>query len=165
MLGYQQGRSGDTGLAGLIRRHANASLQVPVDEWQPRSALGQAGPEPLLRLHIHAQDQPGTVLNVLNALGETLEEELPGLSGGDVGVWHALVYSTPIDASRLTVGLAVPARGRLGSGQIRGNRTDHQGAHHPLRVTRPRYLVDDDLGAPEDTVISVGLISAPAETP
>jgi len=170
MLGHQPERrpGQDTGLSALTKRHADALLEILVDQWQTPEALGRPGPEPLLRVHIHAQDQPGSLLDVLTSLHATLREALPNLPADDTGVWHVLTHGTAIDATRLTVRLAVPSRevadwDRNKFAEI--ERTTRERAARAAALRRSASPVDDKLGAPEDTVISINLITAPAEAP
>ena len=92
LLGHEPGRrtGGDRDLQhDLGSGRALTKLQVVVNEWRSREQLGYVERRPLLRVHFRAQDRPGTLLDVLDALSMALQEELPSFSARKLHTWYA----------------------------------------------------------------------------
>ena len=112
MLGHEpRGGARPDDLETELRRDpALAKLRVLVDESLSRNELGDEVDYPLLRVHFRWQDRPGAVLNVLNALSQTLSAEPPHIQPSD---WSISYARTQIAAgrsalARLTLRLHVP---------------------------------------------------------
>jgi hypothetical protein len=169
MLAHQPDRHGDPDpdLTDLRERRADVGLAVLVNQWQSAQQLGRAGDEPLLRVRIHAQDRPGTLLDVLNSLNAALRAALPSLPDQDVSVvWHAVTRVTVGHATRLTARLAVEPKDVACWTESKLHeieRETRRGAANEAAARRSVSPLDDALGAPEDTVISVNFVEAAAD--
>jgi len=156
------------GVRLLQDAYADAHLAVLLDEWQSREELKPAGAEPLLRVHIDAPDQPGTLLDTLESLYLTLREAVPGHPDMQNSVWHALTLVTAGSTARLTIRLAahpdeVARWNRSKFEDI--ERMTRQRAIRAAAERRAASLTGDLLGAPEDTVISVDAVWTLGDTP
>ena len=156
------------GVRLLQDAYADAHLAVLLDEWQSREELKPAGAEPLLRVHIDAPDQPGTLLDTLESLYLTLREAVPGHPDMQNSVWHALTLVTAGSTARLTIRLAahpdeVARWNRSKFEDI--ERMTRQRAIRAAAEPRAASLTGDLLGAPEDTVISVDAVWTLGDTP
>ena len=152
----------------LTRRFTEAHVTVLYDEWQSPKQLGLVTDQPLLGVHIDAPDQPGSLLDTLNSLYDTLSTMLPGDRDLSNSVWHALLRTTSWSASRLTIRL--PATQEEVTGWDRAKfeeieRLTRQRAIRAAAIRRAASLTGDRLGAPEDTVISVNLVRFPEKPP
>ena len=65
---------------------------------------------PMLRVHFSWQDRPGASLNVLEAIGSTLQEALPTIDGKDWSVSYARlrVLTGQVATGRLTIRMHIP---------------------------------------------------------
>ncbi len=170
ILAHQPGRHDDPdpGLAGLQERRADVHLAVLINEWQSAQQLGQAKDEPLLTVRIHAEDRPGTLLDVLTSLNAALRANLQSPPDEQASVvWYALTRVTVGHATRLTARLAIDPReiehwpdGKLHEIE-RATRLRAASKAASRRSVNP---LDEALGAPEDTVISLDIVKAPAES-
>jgi hypothetical protein len=146
---------------------------VYLDKWQSRLDLGAAERYPLLRVHMRTPDRSGATLEVLESLREALREMAPeSLGERDWNVWYARVAVAHGNTAQiqLTVRLAMdptmtPAVGepitRWGSPEFsKIERQALAAAARKLTVTKASAGTSDPgFYAPEDTVISVGLVS------
>jgi hypothetical protein len=170
MLGHQPGDHTGPGsnLTCLAQRHSADNLAVLVDQWQTQQALGTPGPDPLLRVHIHAKDQPGTLLDIIKALHDTLREAIPALPQKDNDIWHLLMQGTTIHNARMTVRLAVDPREITDWDSSKFGEIERAIRRRAIRagaLRRSASPLDGRLGTSEDTVISVSRICAGAEAP
>jgi hypothetical protein len=144
-------------------------LRVLVNEWRSQNQLGRAEDYPLLQVHFRSQDRPGALLNVLASLNKTLNDELPSVKPDDWRVWHAQTQVTAGQAAltRLTVRLhtehgSVETWGPVNYEEIeRKVRTLAVGG---VAAASSSSNPIENANAPEDPVISVSLIRAPART-
>jgi len=146
---------------------------VYLDKWQSRQDLGVAGQDPLLRVHMRTPDRPGATLEVLESLRETLYEMAPeSLGERDWKVWYArvVVAHGNLAQIQLTVRLALdPARTPPAGkpvtqwGLAEFSKIERQAlalaARKLVAARRASGSPDPGLDAPEDTVISVGLVN------
>jgi len=151
----------------------NGDGPVYLDEWQSRLDLGMPERYPLLRVHMRTPDRPGATLEVLESLREALREMAPeSLGERDWNVWYARVAVAHgnIAQIQLTVRLAIdptmtPAAGKpitqWGSPEFsKIERQALAAAARKLAAAKASAgSSDPGLYAPEDTVISVGLVS------
>ena len=145
-------------------------LRVLVNEWRCQDQLGRAEKDPLLQVHFRSPDRPGALLNVLESLNTTLDEELPTSEVGSWRVWHAQTQVTTGNAAltRLTVRLHTQA------GNVESwNPVIYEEIERKVRTLatnafaidpNPDRRVDGDSYGAEDPVISVSLIRAPVRT-
>ena len=146
---------------------------VYLDKWQSRQDLGVAEQDPLLRVHMRTPDRPGATLEVLESLRETLYEMAPeSLGERDWKVWYArvVVAHGNVAQIQLTVRLALdpamtPPSGKPVTqwGLAEFSRIERQAlalaARKLVAARRATGSYDPGLDAPEDTVISVGLVN------
>jgi hypothetical protein len=173
LLGHEkQGNlvpNGDLGLEkDLTKDGSLAKLCVLVNVWRSRRELGHVEQHPLLQVHLRAQDRPGALLDVLGSLANALRAKLPD---GKWRVWHAQIRVTGQAAfTSLTIRVYTAAR--------TVERWQEQNTFDEIERTVRRLAVrdaaaarsggnppDDDLDSPEDPVISVDVIRAPAKLP
>jgi hypothetical protein len=173
LLGHRPGGRGGHDKPLLVPLGSDGQVIVYLDKWQSRQQLGEGRGQPLLRVRMRTPDRPGATREVIESLRETLQEMgLGPLTDRDWKVWYTRTVVTAGRAAviQLTVRLAVnPA-------------TTPQ--HHPIKDWGPAEMsqierralalaaskmaasgtgsvADLGLDAPEDTVISVSLITAP----
>jgi len=173
LLGHRSGGRGGHDQALLKPPGSDGRVIVYLDKWQSRQQLGEGHKQPLLQVRMRTPDRPGATLEVIESLRETLQEMGRGsLTERDWKVWYTRTVVTAGHAAviQLTVRLAVnPAT---------------TPAHHPIvdwgpaemsRIERGALaraaskmaargtgsVADLGLDAPEDTVISVSLITTP----
>ncbi len=162
----------------LAAPNDSGEMTVCLDRWQSRKDLGAAQGYLLLRVHMRTPDRPGATLEVLEALRETLQEMAPSSLGeNDWNVWYARVVAVgSVARIQLTVRLATDAATphsqaqtveRWGTADFPkiGQRTLALAAHKMAAARRAGISPDPGLDTPEDTVISVGLVSTPDLAP
>ena len=146
---------------------------VYLDKWQSRLDLGAVGRHPLLRIHMRTPDRPGATLEVLESLREALREMAPeSLGERDWNVWYARVVVAHGNTAQiqLTVRLATDPVMTLCAdksitqwGMREFSRIERQAlAAAARKMASARASTgssDPALYAPEDTVISVGLVN------
>ena len=174
LLGHQHGRhkhrastTTDRDATGPARLTGNGPVYL--DKWQSRLDLGVAERYPLLRVHMRTPDRPGATLEVLESLREALRESL-GVP--DWNVWYARVTVAHgnIAQIQLTVRLAIDpamttAVGKSISewGLPEFSKIERQAlaaaAGKLAAMKDPAGSSAPGLYAPEDTVISVGLVN------
>ena len=77
MLCHQSGSHGDLRVADILAdKLPGAGVTVAVDEWQTAGQLGKIGRDPLLRVRARSLDQPGMLLDVLDALRPAVRDAL-----------------------------------------------------------------------------------------
>jgi hypothetical protein len=147
------------------RAESLPKLHVLVNGWQSREQLGQVKEDPLLQVRLRAPDRPGALLDVLGSLNQALDDKL---SHADWSVWHAHIRVTGHAAfSRLTA--------RLDTVTPTVMDWHKKGVFDEIQRTVRRLAARDAAAArnagshqdyewdsPEDPVISVDLIRAPA---
>jgi len=170
LLCHQTGSYGNLRVADVLaEKLPGAGVTVAVDEWQTSAQLGRIGPDPLLRVRARSQDRPGMLLDVLNALRPALRTALPQEGDPYGGVWHALLT---LAAGRAATA-RISVRLKVGEDRVRDwddaefGGIERDARSRALRATAVRQasgVVDaEEYGAPENTVITVGLIrSLPA---
>jgi hypothetical protein len=165
MLCHQAGPRGNLRIADILsEKLPGARVTVAVDEWQTAAQLGKIGPDPLLRVRARSQDRPGMLLDVLNALRLALCTALPQEDDPYGGVWHALLT---VAAGRATTA-RISVRLKVGAERVRDwddaefGAIERDARSRALRATAVRQVSgvvdDEDYGAAENTVITVGLI-------
>jgi hypothetical protein len=178
LLGHRPGRHADraasansqdtNGSAGLV-----GGEPVYLDKWQSRLELGGAGRYPLLRVHMRTPDRPGATLEVIESLREALREMAPeSLGARDWNVWYARVAVAHGNTAeiQLTVRLAIDPTVTLAAGTSisRWGLPEFSKIERQALAAAARKLAaarasagysDSGLYAPEDTVISVGLVN------
>ena len=160
-----------------------SSDRLYLDKWQSRLELGAAERYALLRVHMRTPDRPGATLEVLESLRETLREMAPeSLGERDWNVWYARVVVAHGNTAQiqLTIRLALdptmtPAHDKpiaewgLPEFSKIERRTLAAAARKLAASKRAIGSTDPDLDTPEDTVISVRLVSTvdldPTATP
>jgi hypothetical protein len=150
-----------------------SSDRLYLDQWQSRLELGAAERYALLRVHMRTPDRPGATLEVLESLRETLLEMAPeSLGERDWNVWYARVVVAHGNTAQiqLTIRLALdptmtPAHDKpiaewgLPEFSKIERRTLAAAARKLAASKRTVGSTDPDLDTPEDTVISVRLVS------
>jgi hypothetical protein len=146
---------------------------VYLDEWQSREQLGEGHDHPLLQVRMRTPDRAGATLEVIESLRETFQEMAPGsLTDEDWNVWYTRTVVTAGRAAviQLTVRLAVdPATtppdhpiGYWGPAEMsKIERRTLALAASKMAASGTGSVADLGLDAPEDTVISVSLITTP----
>jgi len=154
---------------------------IYLDRWQSRADLGMAERYPLLRVHMRTPDRPGATLEVLDSLRETLREMAPeSLGERDWSVWYARVVVAHGNTAQiqLTVRLNCdPAALAAGKPITQWGSPEFAKIERQALAAAARKLAaakdsaasaTPGLYAPEDTVISVGLVNTvdvdPAKT-
>jgi hypothetical protein len=145
---------------------ALAKVDVLINRWRTQAQLGHVKQQPLLRVYFRAQDRPGALLDVLESLGTTLQDNLPSFKKAKWRVWHAHIRLTGHAAeTRLTVRLDTDALnlGEWGPGifdniarKVRALAARDAAA---AQITAGSFGYESDV--PEDPVITVSLIKAP----
>jgi hypothetical protein len=173
LLGHRPGRRGGHDKALLGPPGSGAQAIVYLDKWQSRQQLGEGHKHPLLRVRMRTPDRAGATLEVIESLREALQEMAPGaLTNRDWKVWYTRTVVTAGHAGviQLTVRLAVnPATtpqhhpiehwGQAEMSQIERRALALAASKMAARGTGS--VADLGLDAPEDTVISVSLITTP----
>jgi hypothetical protein len=178
LLTHQQGRHKQgtmTSPAPGIGTPADLSGHGPVyfDRWQSRLDLGVAGRYPLLRVHMRTPDRPGATLEVLESLREALREMAPeSLEERDWNVWYARVAVAHGNTAQiqLTVRLTADPAKRSAAGKpiAQWGPPEFSKIERQALAVAARKLAaakesatsyDPGFYAPEDTVISVGLVN------
>jgi len=165
MLCHQIGSHGNLRVADILAgKLPGAGVTVAVDEWQTAVQLGRIEPDPLLRVRVRSQDRPGVLLDVLDALRPALRTALPQNRDPYGGVWHALLT---VAAGR-AASARISVRLKVGEEQVRGwddakfGAIERDARSHALRAAAVRQasgvIHAGEYGAPENTVITVGLI-------
>jgi len=161
----RQDRSGPTGLT--------SDGPIYLDKWQSRLDLGMSERYPLLRVHMRTPDRPGATLEVLDSLREALREMAPeSLGEHDWNVWYARVVVAHGNTAQiqLTVRLAIDPTMTLAAsksitqwGLPEFSKIERQALAAAARklaaVKGSAGSPAPGLYAPEDTVISVGLVN------
>jgi hypothetical protein len=177
LLAHWQGKHKHrTSPAGLAAAGSAGTGDCPVyfDKWQSRLDLGVAGRHPLLRIHMRTPDRPGATLEVLESLREALREMAPeSLGERDWNVWYARVAVAHGNTAQiqLTVRLATDPAMTMATGKSItqwGMREFSKIERQALAAAARKMAsakafagsADPALYAPEDTVISVGLVNA-----
>jgi hypothetical protein len=128
---------------------------------------------PLLRVHMRTPDRPGATLEVLESLREALREMAPGSLGeGDWNVWYARVTVAHGNLAQiqLTVRLAIDPTVTTAAGKsieewgsLEFSKIERQSLAAAARklaaLKDPAGSSTPGIYAPEDTVISVGLVN------
>jgi hypothetical protein len=173
LLGHRPGGRGGHDKAVLAPPGSDGQVIVYLDKWQSRQQLGEGHKQPLLRVRMRTPDRAGATLEVIESLRETLQEMAPGsLTDRDWKVWYTRTVVTAGHAVviQLTVRLAVnPATtpqhhpiGRWGPAEMsRIERRALALAASKMAASGTGSVADLGLAAPEDTVISVSLITTP----
>jgi hypothetical protein len=171
LLGHRPGGRGGHDKALLAPRGSDGHVIVYLDKWQSRQQLGEGHKQPLLQVRMRTPDRAGATLEVIESLRETLQEMAPGsLTDRDWKVWYTRTVVTVGHALviQLTVRLAVnPATTpphhpieRWGPAEM--SRIERRALALAARKMAARgtgSVADLGLAAPEDTVISVSLIT------
>ena len=178
LLGHRPAGRGGHDKALLARpgsgdQVSDGQVIVYLDKWQSRRQLGEGHKHPLLRVRMRTPDRAGATLEVIESLRETLQEMAPGaLTDQDWKVWYTRTMVTTGRAVviQLTVRLAVNP-----TATPRHRPIEHWGRAEMSRIERRALalaaskmaaggtgsVADLGLAAPEDTVISVSLITTP----
>lgn len=173
LLGHQPGGRGGHDQALLAPPGSDSQAIVYLDKWQSRQQLGESHKQPLLRVRMRTPDRAGATLEVIESLREAFREMAPGwLTDRDWKVWYTRTVVTAGHAAviQLTVRLAVnPATtpqhhpierwGPAEMSQI--ERRALALAASKMAASGTGSVADLGLDAPEDTVISVNLITTP----
>ena len=178
LLAHRQGKhkhrtSRDAGQDTIRPAGLTDDGPVYLDKWQSRLDLGAAERYPLLRVHMRTPDRPGATLEVLESLREALRDMTPeSLGEGDWNVWYARVVVAHGNTAQiqLTVRLAIDptmtpaARKPIAQwGSPEFSKIERQAlAAAARKLTAAKASAGSSgpgLYAPEDTVISVGLVS------
>ena len=171
LLGHRAGGHSGHG-PPLAAPGSDGQARVYLDKWQSRQQLGVSHKQPLLRVHMRTPDRAGATLEVIESLRETLHEMAPGsLTDRNWQVWYTrTVVTTGHAVIQLTVRLAVnPATTpqhhpieRWGPAEMsRIERRALALAAGKIATSGTGSVADLGLDAPEDTVISVSLITTP----
>ena len=151
----------------LYNSATSAELPLLIDKKLSREQLGIVTDYPLLRVHFYWRDRPRALLNVLNSLGKTLEEERPAI---DADHWSVSYARTQVAAgraalARLTIRLHISPREldlwRPNFEEI--ERRVRARASIEAGARRDASSADGELNAPEDPVISVSLMKTPID--
>jgi len=173
LLGHRPGGRGGQDSELLAPAGDDGHGIVYLDEWQSRQQLGEGRQQPLLRVRMRTPDRAGATLEVIESLRETLLEMAPGcLTDADWNVWYTRTVVTAGHAAviQLTVRLAVdpattpPGRPIEGWGPEEMSRIERGAlarAASKMAASGTGSVADLGLDAPEDTVISVSLITTP----
>jgi hypothetical protein len=173
LLGHRPGGRGGHDQALLGPPGSDSQAIAYLDKWQSRQQLGEGREQPLLRVRMRTPDRAGATLEVIESLRETLQEMAPGsLTEQDWRVWYTRTVVTAGHAAviQLTVRLAVnPATTprnhpieRWGPAEMsKIERRALALAASKMAARGAGSVADLGLDAPEDTVISVSLITTP----
>ena len=173
LLGHRTGRRGGHDKALLGPPGSGAQAIVYLDKWQSRQQLGEGHKHPLLRVRMRTPDRAGTTLEVIESLREALQDMAPGaLTNRDWKVWYTRTVVTAGHAGviQLTVRLAVnpattpPHHPIEHWGQAEMSQIERRAlalAASKMAASGTGSVADLGLDAPEDTVISVSLITTP----
>ncbi len=173
LLGHRPGGRGGHDKALLEPAGSDGQVIVYLDKWQSRQQLGEGHKQPLLRVRMRTPDRAGATLEVIESLRETLQEMAPGsLTDRDWKVWYTRTVVTTGHAVviQLTVRLAVnpattpPHHPIEHWGQAEMSRIERRAlalAASKMAASGTGSVADLGLDAPEDTVISVSLITTP----
>jgi hypothetical protein len=173
LLGHRPGGRGGHDKALLAPPGGDGQVIVYLDKWQSRQQLGEGHKQPLLRVRMRTPDRAGATLEVIESLRETFQEMAPGsMTDRDWKVWYARTVVTAGRAGviQLTARLAVnPATTprhhpieRWGPAEMsRIERRALALAASKMAASGTGSVADLGLDAPEDTVISVSLITTP----
>jgi len=171
LLGHRPGGRGGHDKALLAPRGSDGHVIVYLDKWQSRQQLGEGHKQPLLQVRMRTPDRAGATLEVIESLRETLQEMAPGsLTDRDWKVWYTRTVVTVGHALviQLTVRLAVnpettpPHHPIERWGPAEMSRIERRALALAARKMAARgtgSVADLGLAAPEDTVISVSLIT------
>lgn len=154
-------------------------VSVYLGKWQSRLDLGIAERHPLLRVHMRSPDRPGATLEVLESLRETLHDIAPeSLGQDDWNVWYARVVVAHGNVAQIQ--LTVRLEAEPTTAPPPGKPIDHWGSPEFSKIERQALTAAaqklatarrsagssvSSLYAPEDTVISVGLVKMPELDP
>jgi hypothetical protein len=161
------GYSGKEGeLDAKLQRTPGPKLRALVNEELSREQLGLVTEYPLLRVHFHWQDRPGALLNVLNSLSEILADGLPSI-GKDH--WSISYARTQVAAGRAALA-RLTIRIHIAPGKLDSWGPNFEEIERKVRTLAALKSVagrgasssGDELGTPDDPVISVDLIRTPA---
>jgi hypothetical protein len=173
LLGHQPGGRGGHAQALLAPAGSDSQATVYLDKWQSRQQLGEGHQQPLLRVHMRTPDRAGATLEVIESLREAFREIAPGwLTDRDWKVWYTRTVVTAGHAAviQLTVRLAVnpattPRHHPIQSwGPAEMSQIERRAlalAASKMAASGTGSVADLGLDAPEDTVISVNLITTP----
>lgn len=173
LLGHRPGGRGGHDQALLAPPGSDGRVIAYLDKWQSREELGEGDKQPLLRVRMRTPDRAGATLEVIESLRETLREMAPDwLTDKSWKVWYTRTVVTAGRAAviQLTVRLAVnPATTppdhpieRWGPAEMsRIERRALALAASKMADRGTGSVADLGLDAPEDTVISVSLITTP----
>jgi hypothetical protein len=173
LFGHQPGGSGGHDKALEALPGSNGQAIVYLDKWQSRQQLGEGHKQPLLRVRMRTPDRAGATLEVIESLRETLLEMAPGsLTDRDWKVWYTRTAVTAGHAGviQLTVRLAVnpattpPDHPIESWGAEEMSKIERRAlalAASKMAASGTGSVADLGLDAPEDTVISVSLITTP----
>lgn len=173
MLGHQPGGRAGHARALLAQPGSDSQANVYLDKWQSRQQLGEGHQQPLLRVHMRTPDRAGATLEVIESLREAFREMAPGwLTDRDWKVWYTRTVVTAGHAAviQLTVRLAVNPvttprhRPIEGWGPAEMSQIERRAlalAASKMAASGTGSVADLGLDAPEDTVISVNLITTP----
>jgi hypothetical protein len=176
LLGHRPGGRGGHDKAllappGSDDQVSDGQVIVYLDKWQSRQQLGEGHKHPLLRVLVRTPDRAGATLEVIESLRETLQEMAPGaLTDRDWKVWYTRTVVTTGHAVviQLTVRLAVnpattpPHHPIEHWGQAEMSQIERRAlalAASKMAAGGTGSVADLGLAAPEDTVISVSLIT------
>ncbi len=144
-----------------------------LDKWLSREELGEGQEQPLLRVRMRTPDRAGVTLEVIESLRQTLQELAPGsLTGQDLEVWYARTVVRAGHAgviqltARLRANPATTARHHPGEcwGPAEMSRIERRAlalAASKIAASGAGSVAELGLEAPDDTVISVSLITTP----
>jgi hypothetical protein len=173
LLGHRPGGRGGQDKALLAPPGSDGRVIVYLDKWQSREELGEGDKQPLLQVRMRTPDRAGATLEVMESLRETLHEMAPGSFTDETWkVWYTrtVVMAGHAAVIQLTVRLAVdPATtpqdhpiDRWGRAEMsRIERRALALAASKMAAMGTGSVADLGLDAPEDTVISVSLITTP----
>ena len=155
-------------LEGNLQRDPSRKLPVLISEKLSRKELAPATAYPLLRVHFRWQDRPGAILNVLDSLSKTLNEEFPSSEADHWSVSYARTQAAAGGAAvaRLTL------RVHISPGDLASWNPNSEEIERKVRTFVAQELIagrhasssGDELDSQEDPVINVDLIRTRSRT-
>jgi len=143
-------------------------LQLLINEKLTRNELAPPTEYPLLRVHFRWPDRPGAILNVLDSLGKTLNDQFPSINEDQ---WSVSYARTQAPAGRAAVA-RLTLRLHATPDEVESWNPDNEDIERKVRTRAAQEAIaarqaspaDDEPDIPEDPVISVNLIRTPPIT-
>lgn len=152
-------------LESELNRDAARRFQVLINEKLCRNELAPPARFPLLRVHFRWQDRPGAILNVLDSLSKTLNDQFPSINEQQ---WSVSYARTQAPAGRAAVA-RLTLRIHIAPDDLESWNPNNEEIERKVRARAALEALAGhhgnsaykDRDIPEDPVISVNLIRTP----